>query len=215
MAKGSLTDRGKLPVESRPRQTRARREQEILDAAVDTFHAKGYAATSVDDIASAAGILKGSLYYYIDSKEDLLWLIVQEVHHDVAELMRTALAHTELAPLERLAEYVRGQVDYNARNIKRIRVYYHDYDQLATENVERVRESRRLNEHQVLDLVREAKDGGEVPPDTDARLATNTAFATIIWMYTWFKPKGGISGRAYGDFCADFVVNGLRGGDRR
>lgn len=211
MAKGSLTDRGKLPVEAGPRESRARREQEILDAAVDTFHAKGYAATSVDDIATAAGILKGSLYYYIDSKEDLLWLIVQEVHHDVAELMKTALARTELAPLERLAEYVRGQIAYNARNIKRIRVYYHDYDQLSTENLERVRESRRRNERQVLDLVREAKEAGEVSAGTDVRLATNTAFATIIWMYTWFKPKGGISGQAYGDFCAEFVVSGLRG----
>ncbi|MFN8217068.1 MAG: TetR/AcrR family transcriptional regulator [Solirubrobacterales bacterium] len=211
MAKGSLTDRGRLPVETASGEPRARREQEILDAAVDTFHAKGYAATSVDDIASAAGILKGSLYYYIDSKEDLLWLIVQEVHHDVAKLMKTALARTELAPLERLAEYVRGQVDYNARNIKRIRVYYHDYDQLSTENVERVRESRRQNEGLVLDLIREAKVVGELPANIDVRLATNTAYATIIWMYTWFKPKGGVSGEAYGEFCAEFVVSGLRG----
>jgi AcrR family transcriptional regulator len=211
MAKGSLTDKGRRPSEAKAKAGRAGREEEILEAAVDTFHAKGFAATSVDDIASTAGILKGSLYYYMDSKEDLLWRIVQEVHEDVEAIMRTALARSDLPPLERLGEYLRDQVDYNARNIKRIRVYYHDYDQLSPANVERVRESRRQNEQQVLDLIQEAKDAGEVPADSDVRLATNTAFAPIIWMYTWFKPRGGLSGRAYGDFCANFVISGLRG----
>jgi AcrR family transcriptional regulator len=211
MAKGSLTDRGRRPNAAKAKGGRPGREQEILEAAVDTFHAKGFAATSVDDIATAAGILKGSLYYYMDSKEDLLWLIVQEVHDDVEAIMRTALARTDLPPLERLAEYLRDQVDYNSRNIKRIRVYYHDYDQLSAANTALVHASRRENEQQILELVQEAKDGGEVPAASDVRLATNTAFAAIVWMYTWFKPDGGVSGREYGDFCANFVISGLRG----
>ena len=41
---------------------------------------KGYEATSIQDIADAVGILKGSLYYYITSKEDLLFEILQDVH---------------------------------------------------------------------------------------------------------------------------------------
>lgn len=211
MAKGSLTDRGRRPAETARKASRTGREEEIIEAAVDIFHAKGFAATSVDDIATAAGILKGSLYYYMDSKEDLLWRIVQEVHEDVEAIIRTALARTELPPLERLGGYLRDQVDYNARNIKRVRVYYHDYEQLSAANLGRVRESRRRNEQEIIDLLQEAQDAGEIPAESDVRLATNTAFAAIIWMYTWFKPRGGVSGRAYGDFCANFVVSGLRG----
>ena len=44
------------------------------------FHEKGYEATSIQDIADAVGILKGSLYYYITSKEDLLFEILEDVH---------------------------------------------------------------------------------------------------------------------------------------
>lgn len=187
------------------------REQEIIDAAIDIFHAKGYAATSVDDVAASVGILKGSLYYYMDSKEDLLRRIVEDVHSDVEEIMQEAVGRTDLPPLERLARYIEIQVDYNVRNIRRVRVYYHDYEQLSPERLEKVRKSRRTNEQLIVDIVKQAKEAGEVPAGLNERLATKTAFATIIWMYTWYKPGGSVSGKDLGRFCAEFVVNGLRG----
>src|SRR5215217_3230815 len=68
--------------ETRSRRSRAprRRQNEILEAAAQVFHEKGYESTSIQDIADAVGILKGSLYYYITSKEDLLYEILQDVH---------------------------------------------------------------------------------------------------------------------------------------
>lgn len=214
MARGSLTEGGRRPKakEKGGNSDGSRgREQEIIDAAVDIFHAKGYAATSVDDVAAAVGILKGSLYYYMDSKEDLLRRIVEDVHEDVEEIIQEAVARTDLPPLERLAEYIRAQVDYNVRNIQRVRVYYHDFEQLSPAQLATVRRSRRTNEQAIVNMVKEAKDAGEIPASMNERLATKTAFATIIWMYTWYKPGGSVSGKEFGDFCAEFVVNGLRG----
>ena len=60
--------------------SRSPREQQILDAAAVVFYEKGYAAASIQDVADAVGILKGSLYYYIDSKEDLLFEILRDAH---------------------------------------------------------------------------------------------------------------------------------------
>jgi DNA-binding transcriptional regulator YbjK len=59
---------------SNPRVPTARRNRsdEILQAAIEIFHQKGYAAASIQDVADTVGVLKGSLYHYIDSKEDLL-----------------------------------------------------------------------------------------------------------------------------------------------
>ena len=51
---------------------RRNRSQDVLEAAVRVFHKKGYASSSIQDIADEVGVLKGSLYHYIDSKEDLL-----------------------------------------------------------------------------------------------------------------------------------------------
>ena len=49
------------------------RMAEILDSAAKFFYTKGYHATSIEDVARDVGMLKGSLYYYIKSKEDLLY----------------------------------------------------------------------------------------------------------------------------------------------
>ena len=52
--------------------------EEIIAAAAKVFQTKGYHAATVQDIADAVGILKGSLYHHVKSKEDLLYLIVKE-----------------------------------------------------------------------------------------------------------------------------------------
>ncbi len=57
-----------------------RRRQEILDVAARMFYEKGYDATSTRDIAEAAGLLKGSLYYYVETKEDFLFEIIRQSH---------------------------------------------------------------------------------------------------------------------------------------
>lgn len=54
------------------------RPQECLDAALDVFVTRGYAATRLDDIAKQAGISKGTLYLYFTSKEDLFTAVIRE-----------------------------------------------------------------------------------------------------------------------------------------
>src|SRR5712692_2302241 len=54
------------------------KEQEIITVAARLFKEKGYRATTLEDIAAAVGMLKGSLYYYIQSKEELLYIVVRE-----------------------------------------------------------------------------------------------------------------------------------------
>src|SRR4051812_27611291 len=84
-----------------------RRDQEVLDAAAKVFHTRGYADASVQDIADELGILKGSLYHYIDSKEDLLFRLLDETHDDVQKNLDEVAALPDLTPLERLREYTR------------------------------------------------------------------------------------------------------------
>jgi AcrR family transcriptional regulator len=63
----------------------------IIEAAARVFQTKGYHAASVQDVADAVGILKGSLYHHIESKEELLYLIVKEprarLYRAVAEIV--------------------------------------------------------------------------------------------------------------------------------
>src|SRR3978361_1430139 len=57
---------------------RRNRSPDVLEAAIRVFHKKGYASASIQDVAEEVGVLKGSLYHYIDSKEDLLARIFED-----------------------------------------------------------------------------------------------------------------------------------------
>ena len=68
--------------EAEPRGKRERRKEarpgELLDAALDLFVEKGFAATRVEEVAARAGVSKGTLFLYFPSKEDLFKAVVRE-----------------------------------------------------------------------------------------------------------------------------------------
>jgi len=65
--------------EPKPRWERRKdaRPQELLDAAIDLFVERGYAATRLEDVARRAGVSKGTLYLYYENKEDLFKAVVR------------------------------------------------------------------------------------------------------------------------------------------
>jgi AcrR family transcriptional regulator len=66
------------PAEARWRRRKEARPQEILDAALAEFAARGFAAARMDDIAARAGVTKGTLYLYFPSKQELFKSLVRE-----------------------------------------------------------------------------------------------------------------------------------------
>jgi AcrR family transcriptional regulator len=183
------------------RATGARREQEVLDAATKVFYAKGYADASVQDIADELGILKGSLYHYIDSKEDLLFRLLDETHAEVQAILEDVLALEDVSPLDKLREYCGRQVAYTTRNLAKMAIYYHDLDQLSEGRRKDLYRKRRVHEKFVTDMIKQAQEQGQVDPTIDANLAVNYIFGSMIWVYRWYKPSG--------KFKADQVSNGL------
>src|ERR1700751_6288119 len=72
-----------MPSEERGKTIRWRRRKdarpaEILTAALDCFAERGFAATRLDDVAQRAGVTKGTLYLYFDSKEELFKAVVRQ-----------------------------------------------------------------------------------------------------------------------------------------
>jgi AcrR family transcriptional regulator len=196
-----------------PRRSRVapRRDQEVLAAAAKVFAARGYADSSVQDIADELGILKGSLYHYIDSKEELLFRLLAETHEDVQAILDEVAALPELTPLERLGEYVRRQVKYTSRNLHRMVIYFHDADKLSDERSRELRRRRRVHERFVADLIAQAQQRGEAATDLDAHVLTNLLFGSMIWVYRWYKPSGQLRPPELADTCARFVLRGIVG----
>ena len=190
---------------------RPKRDDEVLAAAVRVFYERGYSDATVRDIADALGILKGSIYHYIDTKEDLLFRLLEAVHNDVGKILEEVSADPDLAPLERLELYVRRQVSYNLDNIERISVYYHDIDRLSAGRLEPIIAQRHEHERFVTNMIKDAQAAGTADPSLDARLLRNCVFATVIWTYRWYRPGGRSSRETIADVCCTFVLRGVVG----
>jgi TetR/AcrR family transcriptional regulator, cholesterol catabolism regulator len=188
-----------------------RRDREVLKAATTVFYKRGYADATVQDVADALGMLKGSLYYYIKSKEELLYRLATEVHDDVSALMSEVMAIENLTALERIQEFVRRQVEYNVRNLEAISVYHHDVHHLSKGLRKEIIERRLGHESVLVSLIEQAQRDGDVDPGLNTHIVSQTIFATVIWIYRWYRPASGISASTLRDTCVALVTNGITG----
>jgi len=189
----------------------AQRAQQILEVAERLFHRQGYAQTSMEDIARDTGLLKGSLYYYVNSKEDLLYRVVDDVHEVARAQLDQAKGREDLPPLGRLLLFVESQVDYNAHHVTRVAVYHHEWHRLEGERKKEVRDKRRAYDAALIDLIEQARSAGEITQALDTKLAAMSVLAVICWPYTWYR-SGTIAPANLAAFCADFVRGALGAG---
>jgi AcrR family transcriptional regulator len=187
-----------------------KRTQDIIDAAAQIFHDQGYAETSVHDIAEAVGILKGSLYYYIRSKEDLLFQVLSDVHDAFKGIVERTRA-LDAPAIERLRYYIREHVIFNTQNVTKMAVFYHDYRSLSEKPLAEIVERRRFYEDYLRDLIAEAQGEGGVNRDLDPKLAAFTLFGMMNWVYHWFQPGGAWTPAQIGEQVASMAIDGLAG----
>jgi AcrR family transcriptional regulator len=193
--------------ESGPRPPR-RRQLEVLEVAARVFHQKGYESTSIQDIAEAIGILKGSLYYYIRSKEDLLYEILQGVHEEALANI-TPVVEMEGDALQKIRAFVTTHLMFNAEHLTKMGVFYHDFRSLSGERRSSIVESRDYYDGLLRGFIRQGQKDGTVCPDVDAKAAALGVMGMLNWIYQWYHPGGGLNERELADEFADLVVNGL------
>src|SRR5258708_2932648 len=83
-------------------------KRKLLDAAQELMLAKGYTATSVDEVCEAAGLTKGSFFHYFENKEYLGRVVAERFHASMGQLFESAPFHQAKDPLDRLL----GRVDF-------------------------------------------------------------------------------------------------------
>src|SRR6266850_4164324 len=153
-------------------ETGARR-REIDEVASGLFHANGYAATSVRDIARALDIQGASLYAHVASKEDLLWSIVDRAATAFEEAAERALADTTSGdPVERLAAVVEAHVEVITADPERSSVFVTEWRHLSPERREAISARRDAYEQRLRDLIADGRAVGAFAPVDPAVAAT-------------------------------------------
>jgi len=186
------------------------RWQEILDAALALFHARGYHATSMQDLADAVGLQKGSLYHYIRSKEDLLYPLIEQALTGYVRDLEAIVAAGGSAG-ERLRRAVTAHVERVARFGDMMSVFISEGRHLRPGELERVRALAGRYRRMLEDLIREGVAVGEFRT-ADPALATLAVLGACNWLPQWYRPDGRATPA---EIAAEFValfLEGLTGG---
>lgn len=178
-----------VPDQSARPRARRNREADVLEAAIDVFSEKSFAGSTVQDVAEAVGMLKGSLYYYIDSKDDLLFRILDRAHAEASGILaETKLLEAE--PLERLRVYLERYIVFFLENIRTMTLYVREWRYLDESHRGRIVAQMRDYEDFVVGLIAEARERGDVDADLDPKYAAFFIIGAIASLPDWYRSGG-------------------------
>jgi AcrR family transcriptional regulator len=173
-------------------KARRNRESDVIEAAIAVFYAKGYSAATIQDVADAVGVLKGSLYHYISTKEQLLHKVLRG-SHEQAQAIMAQVSELDAPPLERLQTYLRLIHLWYLEHPERVSVYFNQQHHLTGESYAEMRMQNREFELFLRGLLSEAKRTGALADDVDPKLATFFILGALNSLPRWYQPGGPLS----------------------
>lgn len=201
-----------MPPMSQARSTGSthKRDREVLDAAIEIFWRKGYSAAYISDVADQLGMLKGSLYYYVDSKEDLLMRIIQAAHDDAVGILAEIEA-LEVSALHRLRIFVERYVLWSLENLESVGLYFREWHSLTGERRETVRQQRKAFERFVSDLIASAQREGDAPDDQDVHTLMFFLLSAMNSVWAWYRRDGPLTPQQVAGRYSTMVVATVTG----
>ena len=194
--------------------SRGSRRHEVVRAAARLFSERGYHGTSMQHLGEALGVLRGSLYAHIGSKEELLFDVVDEGADRFLE--RASAAAASGAPAaDRLRMLLVGHIETAIEHIDAATVFLNEWRYLSKERRAAIQDKRDRYEGMVRSTIREGVDSGEFRSDLDISLAARLVLSAGNWTYSWFRPGGGLTAREVGESFADLLVEGLKANGKR
>jgi len=160
----------------------------LLADAAGVFAERGYHQTSMRDLAKATGVSLSGLYYYVDSKEELLFLIQERNFRAVLASLRDALPGTR-NPVDRLSVFVENHLEYFVSHISEMKVLSHEAGSLTGDNLSRVNAIKRDYTIILMDILAEIEHTNG-PAHVNRRVAAYSLFGMMNWIYTWYNPLG-------------------------
>ena len=195
--------RGKGRTEKKPRDERW---DELQRAAAEVFAKKGYKSTSLQELADEIGILKGSLYYYIETKEDLLYELVRVIlDGGIGNLQR--IASEEGDAITRLKKVIEAHVQYLISNLAATTVFLHDIKHLSKAR----RDMLAVDEYEMIiqRLIEDGQSEGTIRSDINPKLIKMAVLGVVNWTYRWYRADIGLTPEHIGQQFANLIVDGL------
>jgi TetR/AcrR family transcriptional regulator, cholesterol catabolism regulator len=185
------------------------RSEQVYRAALRLFREKGYHATSMQDIAAAVGLYKGSLYHYIGGKEDLLVQVFERAMGGLIADVEGIAADTSLSAGEQVRLIIEAHVTAVSGNLDALTVFLHEWRALAGESLAGVLAQRERYTQLVSNIVSRGVRLGEFDAP-DVQIATLGVLGMCNWVCQWYRPGGRLGPAEIASHFARLVLDGLR-----
>ena len=182
------------------------KRRKILENAARVFARKGYENSSMEEIAARLKLSKGSLYYYIKSKDELLYLIQLQAIEEIIEKVE-GIVESDLDPVQALYQVIKEHV--------RIVTQTHVIGALRQQERilrkkwrTRIIDTRDRLDRMVQEIIRKGVENGDFSV-IDSRLSVLSTFGVLNDIIRWYSPQGRLSVEEIGECVADFILKGF------
>lgn len=165
------------------RRTYDEKLESILRTAAEIFAEKGYHQASIRDIARATRVSLSGLYYYFQSKEELLFFVQDHAFGTLLDNLERLLEGVE-DPHRRLRLLIENHLRFFVANMAEMKVLSHEADSLTGEFRTRVNAMKRQLTETAMQILRDLSPA----KDLDLRVSTFALFGMMNWLYNWYRP---------------------------
>jgi len=183
-------------------------QQEIFDQATKLFARKGYAGTSLQDIADAVGLTRPALYHYVKNKSELLAKLVAEITEGAAKDIARIARKTDLTATQRMRDIVQMLVRRTGEDGERFRLLLRSEADLPEEVAKSYDLNRRAVLRSLTDIIDQGVERGEFRPVT-AEVAALGTLGIINWVAWWYRPGSRFDLEAISVELAEQALHGL------
>ena len=194
------------PWDSRRRRDHAVKREAVVRAAARAFNERGFHNTSLDDIAAALGVSKPTVYYYVESKEHLLFECFLAGLEGIREGFRRA-EKSGLPGRDRLAAVIRHYAQAVASEFGWCMVRAEDQD-LGPELRGRIRALKSEIDQGIRRLVAEGIRDGSIAP-CDPKMTAFAVAGALNWIAQWYRGNQPMSSVEIADAFVGIFERGL------
>jgi len=169
------------------------------------FKTKGYAASSMRDLAQILGIEAASLYSHIKSKEEIL----QKICFKMANAFFLAIEQVnETTPEQQLEAAIKVHFKMISENIDASAVFFNEWRHMSEPYLSEFLAMRTRYEQFFMEIIHQGIKQGQFRV-IDEKFAMMTILSSINWTHQWYRPTGKMSMDEIGDHLSELLINGL------
>jgi AcrR family transcriptional regulator len=182
------------------------KRKKILENAARIFARKGYEGASLEEIAAKLQLTKASLYHYIKSKEEMLYLIQAQAIEQVQDAL-DAVINSNMDPVDKLKEAVKSHV--------KIVTQKHVIGALRQQELilplkwrTKIIAQRDLYEETFQKIIKQGIETG-VFKTRDWKMSIMAALGVLNWIVRWYTPHGKLTVKEIEEAMSDFILKGF------